>query len=82
VSNGTWRDNYIQFARLLDEIHSVGLSDRQFFALCAATDLSKDEINQLFDRAAIEWMRVKEGLNVRKVTPIAEIEDFAKGSDD
>jgi hypothetical protein len=70
-----WKDNHIQFARYIAEI-GRNLSKKQTDDLCASMDLSYDQINEIVDRAEIEWIRVKNNKNVRKVTPQTEIDLF------
>ena len=54
-----WKDNKIQFARLIAEINSVGLSKKQYKELGESMDLSITEINELFDRAIEEFEKSK-----------------------
>ena len=57
-----WKDNRVQFARLLAEINSVGLSETQIEQLCNTMDLTEVELFELFDRAEIEFQDIKERL--------------------
>ena len=57
-----WRDNNVQFARLLAEIRGIGLSDRQMHYLREVMDLEDSEINELLERAEVEFQKIKEKL--------------------
>ena len=60
-NNKIWEDNSIQFPRLLTEICATyNTTDEDFEALCESMDLSKDEVNELFDRAQEEWEEIKQ----------------------
>lgn len=54
-----WRDNAIQFPRLLAEINAVGLTDIQINLICESMDVVPDEIGELFERAEAAWERIK-----------------------
>lgn len=54
-----WENNKIQFPRLLAEINAVGLFKKQIEGLCDSMDLTKDEIQELFERAEIEFEKEK-----------------------
>lgn len=69
-----WDNNYLQFVRLISEIGGVQLTKKQVKSLAVSMDLSVDDVNELFDRAHIEWERAKYGYyNVRKYTPRKEL---------
>ena len=71
-----WDNNYIQFARLLAEIYSAaGLTTEQYEQLKASMDLGYEDIDEIFERAMLEFERVKIGKLVRKVTPQKELEE-------
>lgn len=75
-----WDNNHLQFARLLAEIASVGLSKKQLKALAETTDLKPSDLAQLFDRAMLEWERASPGHHsVRKYTPARELAYYSKG---
>ena len=60
-NNKIWEDISIQFPRLLAEIcATVDISPEDFEALKESMDLSKEEINELFDRAQEEWEEIKQ----------------------
>lgn len=59
-SKDNWRNNDIQFPRLLSEIWAVGLTAKQVRTLRAAMDLSGSEINRIFNRADKVWQKIKE----------------------
>ena len=75
-----WDNNYLQFARLLDEIRCLGLSTEQYDTLMEAMDLGYEDIDELFERAALEWHRAKQGMPVREQTHSDELEDWVDGS--
>jgi hypothetical protein len=56
-----WKDNRIQFSRLLAEIGMLGLTRPQLKELKVSTDLSEDQINELFVRAVRDFEAVKNG---------------------
>ena len=73
--NKIWEDNNIQFPRLLAEIAStVEITEPQFAELCASMDLSRDEVNELFERAEVEWQRIKEESIYKPVRSVYEIQ--------
>ena len=59
MSDRKWKDNTIQFPRLLAEIQAIGLTPEQDAALCDAMDLDENDIAELFDRAQIAWQKIK-----------------------
>ncbi len=76
----TWDDNYIQFCRLLAEIRAVSLTTEQYDQLQESMDLGYEDIDEVFDRAQLEWERAKKGQPVRNTTPHQELEAFVDGS--
>jgi hypothetical protein len=55
-----WKNNNIQFPRLLAEIAGiVSISKKDMKALCESMDLTKEEINELFDRAVDTFEKIK-----------------------
>jgi hypothetical protein len=54
-----WRDDSIQFPRLLAEIMAVGLTDEQCNNLETSMDIDQDQLLELFDRAQTEWEEIK-----------------------
>jgi ElaB/YqjD/DUF883 family membrane-anchored ribosome-binding protein len=57
-----WKNNKIQFPRLLSEIRAIGLTAEQYSFLEESTDLSVAEIDELFERAEEEFDKIKENL--------------------
>jgi hypothetical protein len=57
-----WKNNKIQFPRLLAEIRAIGLTVDQLHQLVMNMDLSVDEIYELLERAETEWQKIKEKL--------------------
>jgi len=53
MSNNSWNNNSLQFARLLSEIQAIGLTDTQYEELSVSTGLSRGEINSLLKRAEV-----------------------------
>ena len=54
-----WSDNLIQFARLLAELHALGLGKGSWTALAGAMDLEVDQVEALFGRAQTVWDKLK-----------------------
>jgi hypothetical protein len=55
-----WKDNSIQFPRLLAEIMATcELTETMWASLCESMDITSDELSELFDRAQDEWERIK-----------------------
>ena len=59
MSNANWKNNAIQFPRLLAEI--MATQELNMEALAESMDLSVEEVDELFDRADQEWEVAKEG---------------------
>lgn len=59
MSDEIWKDNNIQFPRLLAEINAIGLTDKQYLDLGSSMDLARWEIDELFNRAETQWRRHK-----------------------
>ena len=55
-----WDDNSIQFPRLLAEIYAT--QDLKMAALCESMDLEVGDIVEIFERALIDWERIKDEL--------------------
>lgn len=55
--NQVWKDNRIQFPRLISEI--MATQDLDLGLLAESMDLTIDEVNELFDRASEEWEIIK-----------------------
>ena len=54
-----WRDDTIQFARLIDEIQAAGVDDDMIDALSTSMDLSIGRVKSLFARAEGVWEAAK-----------------------
>lgn len=76
----TWDNNHIQFARLLAEIQALPLTTEQYEQLKASMDLGYEDIDEVFERASLEWERAKKGEPVREQTPQAELDAYTDGS--
>lgn len=64
MANMNWYNDLIQFPRLIAEISAcVDIKEDDWNALCESMDLSTDELNELFDRAQVEWERIKNQAN-------------------
>lgn len=60
VSKTTWERNEIQFPRLLAEIYATqDLGKLDIPALCESMDLGPADIAEIFERAEVEWERIK-----------------------
>lgn len=61
--NKLWKNDKVQFARLLCELvanwHDDKESKTTIRAVADAMDLSVDDINELFDRADAVWEKAK-----------------------
>lgn len=75
-----WENNHTQFARLLAEIYALPLTAKQYEQLKASMDLGYEDIDELFERAMLEWERAKKHKPVRKETPEKELEAFCDGN--
>jgi hypothetical protein len=53
-----WKDNSIQFPRLLAEI--IATQELDIPALAESMDLTEHDVLHLFDRAEIEWQEIKD----------------------
>lgn len=62
--------DFLQFARLLDEINAVGLTQDQIQAVAKSMDIEPKDVKQLLNRAAAKWDEIK-GLMLKK-TPLTE----------
>jgi len=61
-SNEAWRDNSVQFPRLLAEINAIGLARAQMQELANSMDIEGHELDELFDRATVEFDSIKRSL--------------------
>lgn len=61
VGQDLWRENSIQFPRLLAEIDAVSpLTPQQEQDVADSMDLSVEAVRSLFERASRSWERIKE----------------------
>jgi hypothetical protein len=59
-----WDLNSVQFPRLLAEIYAtVALTPKQWRHLKESTNLTREEIEELFERADAEWTVLKGVIN-------------------
>ena len=65
-----WDVDFVQFARLLDEINAVGLSQDQIKALATSMEVTPDEVKQLLNRASNRWDDLKP--LIAKKSPLTE----------
>lgn len=78
MSNTNWKNDSIQFPRLLAEIMATQALDLN--SLAESMDLSIEEINELFDRADNAWESAKAGKDsatTTEVTGHASIKDVS-----
>ena len=54
-----WKDNSIQFPRLLAEINATQDS-LDMEALCESMDLEQEQIDELFERATVDFEKIKD----------------------
>ena len=59
--NVNWRDNSIQFPRLISELQAAGaLDDRDMMdALCLSMDLTEEQVFEIVGRADKQWEAIK-----------------------
>lgn len=62
--------DFVQFARLLDSINAVGLTETQIKAVATSMEIESKDVRQLFKRAAVRWEDLKP--LVEKTTPLSE----------
>lgn len=56
MSNKNWKDNTIQFPRLIAELEAIGVfTEANMIKLAVEMDLSQLEVAELIDRACSEW---------------------------
>lgn len=65
-----WDVDLVQFARLLDEINAIGLTNDQTELLAASMEVEPKDIRQLLNRATARWEEIKSLLT--KKTPLTE----------
>lgn len=54
-----WKNDKIQFARLLAEIRAAGLDDETWQVVAESMDLTEGEIREILERAEAYWDSVK-----------------------
>lgn len=59
-TNRNWKNDAIQFPRLLAELRAIGLYPQQYAELIEAMDLSEGEIDAVLERAETAWQAIKE----------------------
>jgi hypothetical protein len=77
-----WNVDFVQFARLLNEIAAVGLDDKQMKAISASMNVKQEEVKQLLTRATTKWEELSPLL--KKKTPLTEeqsLEEVAEEGD-
>lgn len=62
MAKSLWKNDKIQFPRLLTEIRAIGLTSTQYGELHESMDLSRDEIDEILERAEKEWQAHKKRL--------------------
>lgn len=65
MSNERWKNDDIQFPRLLCEIAAAGLSAEQSRTICDSMDVTPDELFELFERAENRFENIKVGLKLQ-----------------
>jgi hypothetical protein len=58
-SEHVWKDNSVQFPRLLAEIYAVGLTGKQEKDLQKSMDITREDLYDLLERADQEFERLK-----------------------
>ncbi len=61
-----WKNDFVEFARLLSEINALGLRAEQFVQLRGLMDLDFREINSVFERAERAFQKIKQQAFRRK----------------
>ena len=58
--NKNWKNNAIQFARLIAELDSAGgFTEEDSEYLCESMDVTMDELDDIVSRAQEEWDKIK-----------------------
>lgn len=63
--NKNWKNNDIQFARLLSELKTTGLTPRQYHIIEDSTGLNTHQINEILDRADHQWEIIRQETNAK-----------------
>ena len=58
-SGPCWKNDYVQFSRMLSEIRACGLTDSQYQDLKLSMDLDRTDIDKIMERAETEWEKIK-----------------------
>ena len=75
-----WDDNLIQFARLLCEIRACcTINQDDFDDLCDSMELAPKYIEQIYDRAEVEFQRAKNGGRPMRMTPHMDMQKLKLG---
>lgn len=68
MSNKNWKNNKIQFPRLIAELEAIGaFNEETLHNLADSMDLTPDEVCELIDRAQNEWDKIKDSLDSNKM---------------
>lgn len=59
MAKNNWKNNNIQFPRLLAEIRTIGLTPEQYTHLYESMDLERDYIDEILERAEECWQKIK-----------------------
>ena len=59
MAKSLWKNDAVQFPRLLAEIRAIGLTQEQYGKLMEEMDLIPTEIDELLERAETEWQAHK-----------------------
>jgi len=59
MSNELWKENSVQFPRLIAEIVAAGVPDACWEEVVNSMDITYEELNELQDRAQEEWESIK-----------------------
>lgn len=60
-----WKDDSIQFARLLSEISACGLRESQYIDIAQSMDLTVGQVDELLGRADAAWDRHLKDMGLR-----------------
>ena len=78
MADERWKDNRIQFARLIAELEaSHGFTEELSSSICRETDLELAELHELIDRAQAVWAFAssKQGMSLEKRWAIYNVDD-------
>jgi hypothetical protein len=54
-----WQNDAIQFPRLLAELRAIGLTDYEYRELAVTMDVTREQIDQVLERAETAWQTIK-----------------------